>query len=91
MDRLASRFRCDFSVGDAIGNLIIWLILMIVTLGLAAFVFPYYVARAVINRTTVLAKVGATQRKRKTDVQYHRQTDDLWAGFEITKGIVFCH
>ena len=58
MDRLASRFRCYFSVGDAIGNVIIWFILMIVTLGLAAFVFPYYVARAVINRTTILAQDG---------------------------------
>lgn len=58
MERLASRFRCDFSVGDAVGNMIIWFILIVITLGLAAFVFPYYLPKAVINRTTVLAQDG---------------------------------
>jgi len=58
LERLASRFRCDFSVGDAVGNMIIWFILIVITLGLAAFVFPYYLPKAVINRTTVLAQDG---------------------------------
>ena len=52
------QFRCDFSVGDAIGNVIIWVILLIVTLGLAAFVFPYYLPKAVIKRTAVLVDKG---------------------------------
>lgn len=32
-----------------------------------------------------------SQRKRKSGVQHHRQADDLWAGFEITKRRAFCH
>ena len=51
-------FRCDFSVGDAIGNVIIWIILLIATLGLAAFVFLYYLPKAVIKRTAVLVDRG---------------------------------
>ncbi|MEY8118439.1 DUF6693 family protein [Falsihalocynthiibacter sp. BN13B15] len=68
MGRLASRFRCDFSVGDAIGNVIIWFVLIVITLGLAAFVFPYYLLKAVINRTTVLAQDGTEIGKLSCDI-----------------------
>ncbi len=36
------RLKCDFTVGEAIGQIIVWIILSIVTLGLALFVLPYY-------------------------------------------------
>lgn len=32
-----------------------------------------------------------SKRKRKPDVQYDGQTDDLGAGFEIPKWAAFCH
>ncbi len=59
MERSAYKFRCDFSVGDAIGTAIIFILVTIVTLGLAVFVIPYYLPKAVINKTTVLADDGS--------------------------------
>jgi ABC-type antimicrobial peptide transport system permease subunit len=43
---------------EAIGNVILWIILTIVTLGLALIVFPYYFNRAVLNQTEVLDLTG---------------------------------
>jgi hypothetical protein len=31
------------------------------------------------------------KRKRETDVEHHRQTDDFGTGFEVAKRRVFCH
>jgi hypothetical protein len=45
------RLQCDFGVADAIGSVIIWVLLTIVTLGLAAFVAPYYIFSEIVNRT----------------------------------------
>ena len=53
-----ARFQCEFSVGEAIGSFIIWLLLTIVTLGLASFVAPYYVLSAIINKTWVIDENG---------------------------------
>ncbi|WP_298937668.1 DUF6693 family protein [uncultured Ruegeria sp.] len=68
MDNRAHRFRCDFSVGDAIGNMILWLILIVVTLGLAAFVFPYYLPKAIILKTTVIGHDGSEVGRLKCDL-----------------------
>lgn len=54
----AARLRSDFSIGDSIGHVVIWILLTIVTLGLALMVFPYYINRAVLNRTKVVDQVG---------------------------------
>ncbi|WP_210252541.1 DUF6693 family protein [Aminobacter sp. MDW-2] len=54
----AVRLRSDFSIGDSIGHVIIWIFLTVVTLGLALVVFPYYLNRAVLNRTKVLDQSG---------------------------------
>lgn len=53
-----ARLRSDFGIGDSIGHVIIWVLLTIITLGLALFVFPYYFNRAVLNRTKVLDQLG---------------------------------
>lgn len=71
------QFRCDFSVGDAIGNVIIWVILLIVTLGLAAFVFPYYLPKAVINRTAVLDDKGNEIGRLSCDLQLSTMIGNL--------------
>ncbi|WP_313198493.1 DUF6693 family protein [Rhizobium sp.] len=54
----AARLRCEFSIGQSIGHVIVWVVLTIVTLGLALLVFPYYLNRAVLNRTEVLDQQG---------------------------------
>lgn len=51
-------FRCDFGIGESIGHFILWLILIVVTLGLALFVFPYYLLKAILNKTIVLDGSG---------------------------------
>lgn len=51
--------KSDLSVGDIIGHAVIWILLSIVTFGLALFVFPYYMARFIISRTLVMDANGA--------------------------------
>lgn len=51
--RNAGRLHVDFSFGDIIGHMLIWIILTIITLGLGYFVYWYYVFRRLLNATTV--------------------------------------
>jgi uncharacterized membrane protein YjgN (DUF898 family) len=53
-----TRFQCDFGVTEAIGSFIIWLLLTIVTFGLAAFVAPYYILSSIINKTSIVDANG---------------------------------
>ncbi|MDW4499453.1 DUF6693 family protein [Sulfitobacter sp. D35] len=55
---MTHKFRCEFGIADAIGYAILWFLLVIVTLGLAAFVLPYYLPKVVLNRTVVLDENG---------------------------------
>jgi uncharacterized membrane protein YjgN (DUF898 family) len=52
------RLKCSFSTVEAIGTIILWLILTIFTLGLALLLFPYYLNRAVLNKTELLDGSG---------------------------------
>ena len=52
------RFRCNFGVGEAIGNAILWFLASILTLGIALLVFPYFLNRSVLNQTEVLDASG---------------------------------
>ena len=54
------RLKCSFSVAESIGSVVLWIILTIVTLGLALIVFPYYLNRAVLNKTELLDGSGRT-------------------------------
>ena len=54
------RLQCSFSVAESIGSVVLWIILTIVTLGLALIVFPYYLNRAVLNKTELLDGSGRT-------------------------------
>ena len=67
---LGWRFTCEFSVAEAIGQLIIWIILSIVTLGLALFVLPYYFLMAPVNRTYVLDAEGAKIAKLSVEIGF---------------------
>jgi len=53
-----TRFQCEFGVAEAIGSLIIWILLTIVTLGLASFIAPYYVLSSIINKTSIVDENG---------------------------------
>jgi uncharacterized membrane protein YjgN (DUF898 family) len=67
---IGAKYKCEFSVGEAIGQLVIWLLLSIITLGLALFVLPYYFLKAPINRTYVLDRDGAKIGKIHVDVSF---------------------
>lgn len=70
MTYLGYRLKCEFSVGEAIGQLIIWILLSIITLGLALFVLPYYFVRAPINRTTLVDGTGRKVGRLQVDVGF---------------------
>lgn len=59
--------KADLSILDIIGHLIIWVVLSIVTLGIALFFFPYSFSRFVINRTSVVDAAGV-ERKMVCDI-----------------------
>jgi len=44
-----------------------------------------------INPALVKQILDIPQRKRKSDVQHHRQADNLGRRFEVTEWAVFCH
>lgn len=67
---LGSKFKCEFSVGEAIGQLVIWLLLSIITFGLALFVLPYYFVKAPLNRTYVLDRDGAKIGRVSVEVNF---------------------
>lgn len=64
------KLRCDYSVGEAIGQIIIWLFLSIITLGLALFVLPYYFMKAPINRCTLVDPMGKAVGKVSVEVSF---------------------
>lgn len=55
---LPATFRCEFSIAESIGHVIIWILLTIITLGLALLIFPYYLNKDVLNKTLVLDRSG---------------------------------
>ena len=70
MTYLGYKLKCEFTVGEAIGQLVIWLLLSIVTLGLALFVLPYYFVRAPINRTSLVDQGGKRVARLHVDVGF---------------------
>ena len=55
---LGHGLKCEYSVGEAIGQLVIWLIISVLTLGLALFVLPYYFLKGPLNKTYVVDHNG---------------------------------
>ncbi|MGM0832928.1 MAG: DUF6693 family protein [Pseudomonadota bacterium] len=60
--------KANLSILDIIGHLLIWLILTIITFGIALFFFPYSFARFVINRTSVVDSATGVERKMVCDI-----------------------
>lgn len=61
------KVKADLSILDIIGHLIVWVVLSIITLGIALFFFPYSFSRFVINRTSVVDAAGV-ERKMVCDI-----------------------
>ncbi|AZV94017.1 hypothetical protein CBF45_10020 [Bordetella sp. J329] len=45
------QLKSELGFMEALGHMIIWVLLTIVTLGLAMFVFPYYMQKFIISKT----------------------------------------
>lgn len=58
MQYQGSRLKCEYTLSEGVGMLILWVILTLLTLGLALFVLPYYFLKAPINRTALLDQTG---------------------------------
>lgn len=61
------KVKADLSILDIIGHLIVWVVLIIITFGIALFFFPYSFSRFVINRTSVVDPAGV-ERKMVCDI-----------------------
>ena len=64
------RYECDFSLGNAVWQLILWVILVVVTFGLALFFLPYYFLKAPINRTWLVGPDGRRVARLSVDVSF---------------------
>ncbi|HHB82668.1 MAG TPA: hypothetical protein ENK61_04260 [Devosia sp.] len=53
------RLDCQYSLTEAIGFIIIWLIISVVTLGIGSFFAIYYFYKTIINKTFVTDRTGA--------------------------------
>lgn len=67
---VGQRLRCDFSLSEALGQLVIWVLLVLVTFGLALFVLPYYFLKAPINKTYVLDAQGNAVARLSVEVGF---------------------
>lgn len=45
---------CRFNLGSSIGHVIIWAVLILITLGIAAFFYAYRVVHVLINETRIV-------------------------------------
>jgi cytochrome bd-type quinol oxidase subunit 2 len=52
--RAIGRLNCRLNVSSSVGHFILWVILILVTLGLASFVYAYRVLRVVLNETEIV-------------------------------------
>lgn len=67
---VGQRLRCDFGLAEALGQLLIWVVLTVLTFGLALFVLPYYFLKAPINKTYVLDAAGNAVGRLSVDVGF---------------------
>jgi len=58
------RLKADVAILDIIGHLLIWLVLIVITLGIAIFFFPYSFSKFVINRTSLIDQNGIERKMR---------------------------
>ena len=49
----AARLRCEFSIGQSIGHVVVWVILILITFGIAGFFYLYRVVRVVLSDTVI--------------------------------------
>ncbi|WP_319496374.1 DUF6693 family protein [uncultured Cohaesibacter sp.] len=53
-----SGFKCEFQLVEALGHIVLWIFLSVITLGFAAFLAPYYLTKAPLNQTYLVDRQG---------------------------------
>lgn len=64
----AVRLRCEYSIMEAIGYLVIWAIISVLTLGIGAFFAIYYFYKSIINKTYLINREGHQIAKLECDL-----------------------
>ncbi|MEP2919416.1 MAG: DUF6693 family protein [Sulfitobacter sp.] len=64
------KLKCDFSVAEAIIQLILWILLSVMTFGLALFILPYYFVKAPLNSCTLIDPAGNAVGKVNVEVTF---------------------
>jgi len=73
------RIRVEAGFADIVGHGILWLVLIVITLGLAGLVWPYYAFRFVLNRTVVETSEGDMRFVVEGSFPEHLGHAILWA------------
>ncbi len=61
------RLKANVAILDILAHLIIWLLLSVITFGIALFFFPYSFSKFILNRTRVIDSSGH-ERKMVCDI-----------------------
>ena len=86
------RIQVDFTMMDVLGHLVIWLLLSLITLGIALFFWPYAAAKFVINNITIYDNANRRVGKLKCDLSAGTQIGHivLWLLLTIiTLGLAY--
>ena len=67
--------KCETTIGEVIWQIIIWIVLSVVTFGLALTLMPYYFIKALLNRTYIVDKEGFKIARLKVQFSFW---DILW-------------
>lgn len=51
--------KCEFSLGESLGTVILWVLLTLVTFGIYLFIAPYSFFRIILNKTYIIDRNGA--------------------------------
>ena len=54
----AIRLNCKIALWEMVGHILLWVLLIIVTVGIAAFFFPYSLQKMIINNTELVDRRG---------------------------------
>lgn len=52
------KLRCSFGMLESTGHIILWIILTIISFGIALLFFPYYLNKNILNKTELLTQDG---------------------------------
>lgn len=85
-DMLANGLRldCNYSLMEAIGFLIIWLVITIITFGIGSFFAIYYFYKTILNKTYVVDRSGTEVGRLNCDLNLSEIIGHIFVWILIT-------